>query len=108
MADKLPATSDAAFDADVLKSDVPVLVDFWATWCGPCKAMAPHLQNLADELDGKLKVVKVDIGDNPETPSAYNVSHVPTLVLFKGGQAVDQHVGAANPSKLRDFVTRNL
>ncbi len=108
MADNLPSTSDSAFQSDVLESDVPVLVDFWATWCGPCKAMVPHLQNVANDLTGKIKIVKVDITDNPDTPSKYGVSHVPTLVMFKAGEVIDKNVGALNPKKLREFVDRNL
>jgi thioredoxin 1 len=108
MADSIPTTSDTNFKQDVIDADKPVLVDFWATWCGPCKAMAPHIEKLSDELAGRLKVVKLDIQDNPATPVQYQVVSVPTLLLFKGGKIVGQHVGAMNPGKLRAFVEPHL
>lgn len=102
-------STDADFKADVLDSQVPVLVDFWATWCGPCRAIAPHLETLANEFEGKLKVVKVDIDSNPKTPGSFGVRSIPTLLLFKGGELADKIVG--NPgslSPLRAFVERHL
>ena len=86
--------NDTAFDRDVLSSDVPVLVDFWAPWCGPCKAMAPTVDALAAEYAGKLKVGKLNTDDNPATSMRYNIRGIPTLLLFKGGKVVDQRVGA--------------
>ena len=87
------STTDRNFEADVLKSDTPVLVDFWAEWCGPCRALAPKLEEIASEYEGKLKVCKVDIDSNQETPTTYGVRGVPTMILFKGGQQIEQIVG---------------
>ena len=86
--------TDASFEQEVLKSDTPVLVDFWAEWCGPCRMIGPSLEDIAKEMDGKLKVVKVNIDENPMAPTRYGVRSIPTLLLFKGGQVVDQRVGA--------------
>jgi thioredoxin 1 len=86
--------TDASFDSDVLKADVPVLIDFWAPWCGPCKAIAPVIDELAKDYAGRLKVVKMNVDDNPNTPSQYGVRSIPNLLLFKGGQVKDQIVGA--------------
>jgi len=86
--------TDGAFDQDVLKSDTPVLVDFWAPWCGPCKAMGPTVDAVATEYAGKVKVGKLNTDDNPGTAMRYGIRGIPTLLLFKGGQVVDQRVGA--------------
>jgi len=86
--------TDASFDSDVLQADVPVLIDFWAPWCGPCKAIAPVVDELAKDYAGRLKVVKMNVDDNPNTPSKYGVRSIPNLLLFKGGQVKDQIVGA--------------
>ncbi len=88
------------FESDVLKSDVPVLVDFTATWCGPCKALAPIVEKIADEFAGKIKVGKLDIDESPDISAKYNVRSVPTVIVFKGGQKTDQHVGLTNRDKL--------
>ena len=101
-------TSDAAFDADVLKSSTPVVVDFWAEWCGPCKMIAPHLEELASEMGEQVKVVKVNIDDNPLTPTKYGVRGIPTLMLFQGGEVKDTKVGAVTKSQLEAFLESNL
>jgi len=100
----LKHVSDASFDQDVLKAQRPVLVDFWAEWCGPCKQIAPALEDLAGERAGKLDVVKVNIDDNQKTPSRYGVRGIPTLMLFKGGQVAATKVGAMAKSKLYEWV----
>ena len=87
------AITDADFDAEVLKSDIPVLVDFWASWCGPCKQMLPVLEELEAEYEGKVKVVKVNIDEAPETPGKFNVMSIPTFIIFKGGEQVTSFVG---------------
>ena len=92
--------SDDSFDGDVLKAEVPVLIDFWAPWCGPCKAIAPIVEELATEYDGKLKIVKMNVDDNPRTPSQYGVRGIPNLILFKGGEVKEQIVGAFPKAQL--------
>ncbi len=92
--------SDDSFDGDVLKAEVPVLIDFWAPWCGPCKAIAPIVEELATEYDGKLKIVKMNVDDNPRTPSQYGVRGIPNLILFKGGEVKEQIVGAVPKAQL--------
>ncbi|MFO1058914.1 MAG: thioredoxin TrxA [Dongiaceae bacterium] len=96
--------SDASFEADVLKAPGPVLVDFWAEWCGPCKAIAPALEELATAMDGKVIVAKINIDDNPATPKKYGVRGIPTLMLFKGGQVAATKIGALPKSKLVEWV----
>lgn len=102
------AVSDASFERDVLKSDVPVVVDFWAEWCGPCKSIAPALEELAVEFGGRVAVAKMNIDDNPQTPTRYQVRGIPTLLLFKGGEAVAMKVGAAPKSDLTSWVESNI
>ena len=99
MADIL-TISDDSFDGDVLEAEVPVLIDFWAPWCGPCKAIAPIVEELATEYDGKLKIVKMNVDDNPRTPSRYGVRGIPNLILFKGGEVKEQIVGAVPKAQL--------
>lgn len=98
--------NDVNFDQEVLKSDKPVLVDFTATWCGPCQRIAPLIDSLADRTAGRLKVAKLDIDANPRAPGRYNIRGVPTLMLFQGGQVVATHVGALNGAELDRFVAR--
>lgn len=98
------AFNDLNFETDVLKSDLPVLVDFTATWCGPCKALAPIIDQVADDLAGKVRVGKLDIDESPVTAGRYGVRGVPTVMVFKNGQRVDQHVGLTTKAKLIALV----
>ncbi len=100
--------TDASWDAEVLKSPIPVLVDFWAPWCGPCKAMGPYIDKLAEEYDGKLKVVKLNTQDNAEVPSQYGITAIPTLVIIKGGEVAGQLVGQQKYAALKEAVTPHL
>ena len=100
--------TDASFEQDVLKSTKPVLVDFWAEWCGPCKAVAPILDELAREYAGKLTVAKVNIDDNPVTPNEYAVRGIPTMLLFRDGKLLDKKVGAMPKSALKDWIAGQL
>ncbi|HHZ75515.1 MAG TPA: thioredoxin TrxA [Rhodospirillales bacterium] len=96
--------TDDTFELDVLRADGPVLVDFWAEWCGPCKQIAPSLDEISEELEGKVSLAKVNIDENPETPSKYGVRGIPTLMLFKGGEVASTKVGALPKSKLKEWV----
>lgn len=98
------AVTDDTFEAEVLKSDTPVLVDFWAEWCGPCKTLLPLVEELAGELQGKVKVVKINIDEAPEAPTKYGVRGIPTLMIFKGGEVVDTRVGGMPKSQLAEWV----
>ena len=100
--------SDATFESEVLNSSEPVLVDFWAEWCGPCKMIAPALEEIAAEFKGKVRVAKVNIDENPQSPNAYGVRGIPTLILFKDGKPAATKVGAAPKSALRDWVAGNV
>ena len=100
--------SDASFEADVLKSTEPVVVDFWAEWCGPCKMIGPALEEIATALGAKAKIVKINIDENPKTPSQYGVRGIPTLMVFKGGQVAATKVGAAPKSQLQSWIEQSL
>jgi len=106
--DKVHAFGDANFDSEVLKSGIPVLVDFWATWCAPCKAIAPLIDAVAEEYEGKVKVGKVNVDENPATPGSYGVRGIPTVILFKDGKVVDQVVGAVPRAQLDALIKKAL
>ena len=108
MSDKIVHVSDATFDQEVLNSDLPVLVDFWAEWCGPCKMIAPVLDEIADEYDGKIRVAKLNIDDNPNTPPRYGIRGIPTLMLFKDGDVEATKVGLVSKSQLTAFLDSNI
>ncbi len=99
---------DATFEKEVLKSDVPVLVDFWAVWCGPCKAIAPAVEELAKQYKGKVKVAKMDVDEHQQVPQQYGIRSIPTLLLFKGGRVVDTIIGAVPRSKLEESLKKAL
>jgi thioredoxin 1 len=105
MAENINAVSDATFESEVLKSPVPVLIDFWAPWCGPCKAIAPIVDELAGEYAGKLKIVKMNVDENPRTPAQYGVRGIPNLILFKDGTVQQQIVGAVPKAHLVKAIT---
>jgi thioredoxin 1 len=100
--------TDTNFDSEILKSQLPVLIDFWAVWCAPCRAIAPHVEALAKEYDGKIRVGKMDIDSNPHVPSQYDVRSIPTLLMFKNGQVVGQVVGAVPRAKVEELIKRAL
>lgn len=108
MSNDIIKLTDATFEQEVLKSSTPVLVDYWAAWCGPCKMIAPLLEEIAVEFAGKLKVAKLDIDENKDVPSRYGIRGIPTLMLFKNGAVEATKVGALSKSQLTVFLTQNL
>jgi thioredoxin 1 len=108
MSEHIHHVTDSSFEAEVLQSQQPVLVDYWAEWCGPCKMIAPILDDVAKEYAGKLKIVKVNIDDNEQTPAKFGVRGIPTLMLFKGGNVEATKVGALSKSQLTTFIDSNL
>ncbi|MBI5875773.1 MAG: thioredoxin TrxA [Deltaproteobacteria bacterium] len=106
MSEKVLHVSDKSFELEVLKSDTPVLVDFWATWCAPCRAIAPIVEEMAETYNGKLKVAKMNVDENPSTPGKYGVRGIPTLILFKKGEVVDQVVGAVPKSQVQGLIAK--
>lgn len=108
MAGATVAVTDATFDQEVRKSDVPVVVDFWAEWCGPCRQIGPSLEELAGEYAGKVKIVKVNVDENPESPAVLGVRGIPALFLFKDGQVVSNKIGAAPKAALKSWIDQSI
>jgi thioredoxin 1 len=108
MSENIKYITDSSFDSDVLKSDKPVLVDFWAEWCGPCKMIAPILEEVAKEYDGKIQVAKMDVDANQTVPAKFGIRGIPTLILFKNGVAAAQKVGALGKGQLTSFIDSNI
>ena len=101
-------TTDKSFEEDVISSEIPVLVDFWAEWCGPCKMIGPILEKLDGEMENKIKIVKVDVDNNNQTAMKFAIRSIPTLILIKGGDVIAQHIGAASKAQLENFINQNI
>ncbi len=108
MSDKITHITDASFEQEVLQSDIPVLVDYWAEWCGPCKMIAPILDEIAADYQGKLKITKLNIDENPATPPKFGIRGIPTLMIFKGGDVQSTKVGALSKSQLTAFIDQSI
>lgn len=108
MSENIINVSDSNFDSIILKSELPTLVDFWASWCAPCKAIAPVVDEMATQYNGKVRVAKMNVDDNPATPGKYGVRGIPTLILFKNGKIVDQLVGAVPKSQIKELIDKAL
>ncbi len=108
MAGNVLQVTDDSFDAEVLKIETPVLVDFWASWCGPCRAIAPVVEELSEQYAGKIKVAKLNVDESPKTPGQYGIRAIPTLIMFKGGQVADQITGAVSKSHIEQALQKLL
>jgi thioredoxin 1 len=108
VSDKIVHTTDGSFDADVTNNENPVLIDFWAEWCGPCKMIAPILDEAADEYEGKLSIVKLNVDENPNVAQKFGIRSIPTLILFKDGAVQAQKLGAMSKSQLAEFIDSNI
>jgi thioredoxin len=108
MSENILDVSDSTFDSEVLKSDIPVLVDFWAPWCGPCKAIGPVIEEISKAYEGKVKFLKCNVDDNPVTPGNFGIRAIPTLLIFKGGEKLDQIVGMVDKAKIEESLNKSI
>lgn len=108
MAENINSISDESFEEEVLKNELPVLVDFWATWCAPCLMIAPSLENIAQAYKGKMEIKKLNVDENPQTPARYGIMSIPTLLLFKGGELKETIIGALPQDKIVEIISKHL